>query len=349
MNSNIPNKNQNLSRVKKVLEENPGGMTIRDISKEVDLNRNSVAKYLEILTISGEAERRKVGPAKVYSVSDKVPLSAVLNYSDDWIVVLDRSMELLQANSKFFEGFGLEKEEVVGEPVEDIDIPPFRKESSEDESFPSFPDESVLPEVQSALSEDEERTVEVSFDQESDKYHIEVDMIPTTFQNGMTGITLVFKDITERKEAEKECRRYRERLEELVKERSSEIRRAKQRLSSLINASHDSIYMVDRDCRYILVNDEIVSRIGVTEEKLVGKKFGKFHTKKDTEEFRERVERVFETGEMVTHKHIHGDSDRRFVRTMSPVRDPDTDDIESVAVVSKEMTSFCDCPICGFK
>lgn len=349
MNSSLPKRSQNLSEVKEVLEQNPSGMTIQDISQEVGLNRNSVAKYLEILTISGEAEREKIGPAKVYSISEKVPLSAVLDYTDDLIVVLNTSMELVQVNEKCLEEFDLERDEVLESPVEDIDIPLFKKNESGDESMPSFPEESIIPEVQSALDDDEEKTVEVSFEQDSEKYHMEVDMVPTTFQNGMTGMTLICKDITERKEAEKQCRKYRERLEELVKERSAEIRRTKERLSSLINASDDSIYMVDEDCRYIIVNEEIASRIGVSEEELVGESFERFHTKEETEEFKEKVNKVFETGQMVSHKHVWDDEDRRFVRSMSPIRDPGTGEIENVAVVSKEMTSFCDCSLCGFR
>ncbi len=340
MNSKTPRKNGNIREIKQVLEDNPSGMTIRDISREVDLNRNSVAKYLEILTISGEVERKRIGPAKVYSLSEKVPLSAVLDYSDDSIAVLDKSMKLVQANRNFFESFNLEKEEVLGESVDEIGIPPFERNEGEDESVPAFPSGSVIPEIQSALNEDEERNVEVSFGEGSDACYLEVDMIPTTFQNGMTGITLIFKDITERKKARKQCEKYRERLEELVKERTEEVRRTKERLRSLINASDDSIYMVDEDYRYVLVNEELTRRIDASENEIIGEKFEFFHDEEETEEFRKKVGEVFETGKTVKHRHSWEDPERHFLRTLSPVKHTESDDVENVVVVSKDVTTL---------
>ncbi len=338
MNSSPLSKNENLSSIKQVLEENPRGMTIQDISKEIDLNRNSVAKYLEILTISGEAERKMIGPAKVYSLSEKVPLSAVLDYSDNCILVLNSSMELVQANDGFFERFGLDREKVLKKRIDEIDIPIFSKNEDDDEPLPVFPEESIVPDIQSALNSDNERNVEVVFDEESEKCYIEVSMIPTTFQNGRTGLTLICKDITERKRAVEESRMYRKRLEELVKDRTREIRKTKERLNSLINASDDSIYMVDGECRYTLVNDELTRRLGVDENELVGKKFVEFHGNEETEEFRNKVREVFEKGEDVRHMHSWDDPERRFLRTLSPIMDPDTGEVTNVVVVSKDIT-----------
>ena len=56
-----------LSRIKKILKANPRGLTITEISHKIDINRNSVAKYLDVLVTSGHVEKRQVGPAKVYS------------------------------------------------------------------------------------------------------------------------------------------------------------------------------------------------------------------------------------------------------------------------------------------
>lgn len=339
--------NERLGEVKVVLEKNPSGMTIKGISDEIGMNRNSVAKYLEILTISGEAERRNIGPAKVYKLSDNVPLSAMLDYSDECILVLDEEMKVVRVNKRFFEKFDFEREEVIDEPAEDIEIPMFDR-TEEDGGMPTFPEESVLPDIQTALSEKKKRSTEIDMECDEGRFSFDVDIIPTTFHSGRTGVTLICKDITKRKEAENELKEYRKRLEELVKDRAKEIRRTKERLSSLINASNDSIYMVDEECRYIIANDEILDRIGVDENDLIGSKFEEFHTEKETEEFREKVKSVFEKGEMVRHRHSWDDPERHFLRTMSPVRNPDTDEVENVAVVSKDMTSFCDCPICGF-
>lgn len=51
------------------------GVSIVDISRKCGLNRNSVAKYLNILVTLGQAEMQVVGPAKVYHLSSRVPFS----------------------------------------------------------------------------------------------------------------------------------------------------------------------------------------------------------------------------------------------------------------------------------
>ncbi len=341
-------KNSKIEEVRKVLEEHPSGMTIKGISNEIGMNRNSVAKYLEILTISGEAERKNVGPAKLYTVSDNVPLSAMLDYSDDCILVLNDSLEIIRANKRFFEKFDFERSDVLDEPAEDIDLPMFEKKD-DGESMPVFPDSSILPEIQSALSEMKKRSTEVEMEYDEGRFSFEVDIIPTTFHTGRTGLTLICKDTTKRKEAELELKKYRKRLEELVKDRAREIRRTKKRLSSLINASRDSIYMVDEDCRYIIVNKELTRRVGVDENELIGSRFEEFHTDEETKEFKKKIEKVFETGRKVVHKHSWENPEKHFIRTMSPVKDPDTDEIEKVAIVSKDMTLFCNCSTCDFE
>ncbi|GEM_PF-2446154 len=340
MNSCLPQANENLNKVKESLEKNPKGLTIREVSNKVDLNRNSVAKYLEILTISGEVERRKIGPSKVYTLSEKVPLSAVLNYTDNCIVVLSDDMDILQVNQEFFDKFNLDKEDVVGVPIEEVDIPLFRR-NKDDGSVYSFPQASILPEIQTALNEDKQEDVETSFEFGSKRFYLEIDMVPTTFQNGEAGLTLILKDITKRKKAEDECRKYRKRLQELVKKRSKEIKRTKERLSSLINASDDSIYMVDRDCRYVIVNEELVSRLSKGEGEIVGESFSKFHSEDETREFQKKIDEVFESGDTVKHMHSWEEPERQFLRTLSPVKDP-SGDTKNVAVISKDITFLVD-------
>ena len=79
-----------LSRIRALLKAHPHGLTVTDIAKKIDINRNSIAKYLDILLISGQVEKRVVGKAKVYSLSHRVPISAILSLSSDAIVIIDQ-------------------------------------------------------------------------------------------------------------------------------------------------------------------------------------------------------------------------------------------------------------------
>ncbi|HII98562.1 MAG TPA: histidine kinase, partial [Methanoregula sp.] len=64
--------NEQLEPLKKIqilLRSHRKGLTITDIAKKLSLNRNSTAKYLDILLISGDVALNSYGPAKVYTFS----------------------------------------------------------------------------------------------------------------------------------------------------------------------------------------------------------------------------------------------------------------------------------------
>ena len=72
-----------IRKIKKLLRSHRNGLTITDLAEKIKLNRNSTAKYLEILLISGEVKLNTIGPAKVYTFSQKMPISAMLKFSAD--------------------------------------------------------------------------------------------------------------------------------------------------------------------------------------------------------------------------------------------------------------------------
>ena len=54
-----------LNRIKKPLRDNPRGMTILDISQKLGMNRNSIAKYTDVLLALGQIELKRIG--RLYS------------------------------------------------------------------------------------------------------------------------------------------------------------------------------------------------------------------------------------------------------------------------------------------
>jgi len=62
-----------IETIKRILKENPKGMTVTDVSRKIKINRNSVAKYLDIMRISGYVEMVTFGPAKVFFPSRRIP------------------------------------------------------------------------------------------------------------------------------------------------------------------------------------------------------------------------------------------------------------------------------------
>jgi predicted transcriptional regulator len=59
-----------VEKLKQILKWHPRGITISDLAVKMEMNRNLVAKYLDILLISGQVEMQEIGAAKVYFLSN---------------------------------------------------------------------------------------------------------------------------------------------------------------------------------------------------------------------------------------------------------------------------------------
>ena len=92
---------EKISRIKNLLKFKPKGMSISDISHSLKMNRNSVAKYLDLLLVSGQVEMQSYGTAKVYFLSQRVPLSAMLSLASDLVIILDSDFRIIQVNENF--------------------------------------------------------------------------------------------------------------------------------------------------------------------------------------------------------------------------------------------------------
>ena len=108
---------------------------------------------------------------------------------------------------------------------------------------------------------------------------------------------------------------------------------------SVVESTSDSIYMVDKECRYLFMNNYHLSRLGLTIEQVIGKRYGDFHSPEDEREFADAVKKVFSTAESAQQEHRSERDNRYFLRTISPAKGNSSHDItSSVVVVSKDIT-----------
>ena len=149
-----------LVSIKSILKKNPRGMTVSDISRKMKINRNSVAKYLDILLISGHVEMVTFGPAKVFFPSRRIPLSAMLNFISDFIILLDRDLRIIQANENFLSLMDIERESILGNSFYDSS-----------KAFFKIPE--VLTNIKNAL-DGKETTIESSVQIRSEKIYFKI-------------------------------------------------------------------------------------------------------------------------------------------------------------------------------
>jgi len=79
----------------------PEGLTIEEVSRLLHITRTTAARYLESLYHAGRAERRPLGPAKVYRASNRVSSSDILAILDEGVLILGSDGTIREVNPAF--------------------------------------------------------------------------------------------------------------------------------------------------------------------------------------------------------------------------------------------------------
>jgi PAS domain-containing protein len=170
-----------IKRIQKILKENPKGMTVTDIARCININRNSVAKYLDIMRISGLVEMITFGPAKVFFPSRRVPVTDLLHYTSDYILVFDDDLKITFVNETLLRFLDEKNEDIIGQNIDTL-------------SF-VFIDNTLSLALNEAL-EGKGGIQESSFSDDDQGLYLKIKIIPTTFETGGNGVTLIMKNIT---------------------------------------------------------------------------------------------------------------------------------------------------------
>ncbi len=193
-----------ISLIKKVLKENPKGMTVTDISRKIKVNRNSVAKYMDIMRISGHVDMITFGPAKVFFPSRRVPILDMLNYTSDYILVFDADLKITMANDSFLNFMKIPREEILGQTINHTILKVFKDHTE------------MLVGIKEAI-EGKNSTQDIDFQRNNEHYFFRVSIVPTTFEDGRNGGTIVIKNNTDHKIAENALRESEQNFRNLLK------------------------------------------------------------------------------------------------------------------------------------
>jgi len=108
---------------------------------------------------------------------------------------------------------------------------------------------------------------------------------------------------------------------------------------SLVESTNDSIYVVDRNYKYLFMNKKHIVRMGFSGNEYLGQEYSKFHTPEETELFIAKANTVFDSGKSITHEYKSKRDGRYFLLTLSPIKKDDAK-VKAVTVVSKDITDY---------
>lgn len=127
----------------------------------------------------------------------------------------------------------------------------------------------------------------------------------------------------------KEALRHRQEAEERLRQSEMQYR-------SFVESVEDSIYTVDRECRYLLINARHLARRGLSPRAYAGKKYGDFHSPVETQAFEQLVREVLVfKGPAQDEYEQNG---RYFLRKLNPVIDPEIHEVIAVTIISSDIT-----------
>lgn len=228
-----------LSPLLRVLKEHPRGMSVSDLAAAVGVNRNTVSRYLDVLLVSGQVEMETYGKAKVFYLSQRVPISAMLNFSSDLVLVLDRDRRIIQANDAVCAFAGVERNNIIGKSVEESQLA-------------AFDHPLIQGRITDALS-GSEVVEELRFLRHAEELFFRVKFLPTVFNDGTPGVTIILEDITEGRRAEEA------------------LRESEMLFRSLVENINDLILNVDETCAFTYVSPKSREILGYAPEEMLGK------------------------------------------------------------------------------
>ena len=193
------------AKIRNLLKSCPRGLTISEISQRLRSNRNSISKYLEILEISGTVEMQQMGAAKVYYLSQRVPLSNLIGFTKEGIIVLSSDEKILQINERFCRMFDIDQMAFYGRSFE---------------SLPDLIKNAFLFANHLNINSESEQTEIISYNIYDWRRFFKAKYIRTVFEDGKTGLTIFVEDVTLEKDMEEQLRLNEARFRGIVEDQT---------------------------------------------------------------------------------------------------------------------------------
>ncbi|WP_319642278.1 PAS domain S-box protein [Methanovulcanius yangii] len=243
----MPGEQELLDKILNILKFKAKGMTITEISHSTNIHRNSIAKYLQVLLASGKVDEHLIGNAKVYTISRRLPISKMLQFSPDLILLLNQGGKIIQVNDKYLQYFNLKEQDILNKFIDELTIP-------------IISDTELVPLIEACIENGEKTCKEITYTYDETTYNFFLMFVPSVLEGGDHGLIVIIKDFTEEK-----------RMRDCLTENE-------EKFKNLFNNANDAIFLYEiTDTRrigaLIEVNDTACRKLHYSRDELFGKKF----------------------------------------------------------------------------
>jgi PAS domain S-box-containing protein len=283
---------QELDQIKRVLRSTSKGLTVTEIARHLKVNRNSVAKYLDILLTSGMVEMKAVGSAKIYTLTKRIPISSILSLSSDYIFVLDNDLKITYVNDNVLNFEKKALDEVIGKEADTVPL-----------AFFSIPD--IHDQMKDAIS-GKEFIRELEIQKDGQFYCFRARFVPSLLEDRKKGLLLIIEDISE-------IKKYQKELEKTVAEQHKELKTSYQKLTNeqeiskevkgafeeserryhnLIEIAQEGVLTIDPDGIITFTNAKLAEIIGYPPDEIFGREVYSFSDEKNAAALKKNVTRL---------------------------------------------------------
>ena len=116
------------------------------------------------------------------------------------------------------------------------------------------------------------------------------------------------------------------------------LRENEEKYRSLIESSDDPIYVVNRKMEYLYANQSLLKRLGKAGSDLENLSYSDFHSAQEVESFAQQINKVIESRKPLESEYQSSRDEEHFIKTLSPIVHPITNEITAVTVISKNIS-----------
>lgn len=179
-------------RIIDLLAKNPSGLTIEQVSRQLSINRTTAAKYLNFLIASGQIKKRNLGPAKIFTLAPRLPMSNFLNLWQDGIVILSYDLVIQQVNDPLLSLFSIYRDHIIDQPLDKTPLIQYLDRTAQD----------ILNKARDG--QEQSCLTKIIINNTEEKFRLK--MIPLTLQQGGRGVGLIFEQLPHLPETEADIR-----------------------------------------------------------------------------------------------------------------------------------------------